>query len=283
MHARLFVVRSRSAALAAAALLSGLVSDAALAGTLTVKGSDTMVQLVQRWAHGFARGLPGTRVQVTGGGSGVGLAALENGGTELAASSRPITEAERARLRAQWGSEPVEHVVARDAVTFYVHASNPVGPLTVEQLAAIYLGDVTNWRELGGADAPIVVYSREGTSGTYAFVKERLLHGQDFTVRAQLLPGTAAVVNAVAEDPHGIGYGGAAFARGVRVVELDTPRGPVPPSEATVGSGDYPLARELYLYRRAPGTADARAFVGWVLSEPGQQLVAAAGFFPVRP
>ncbi|WNG25012.1 phosphate ABC transporter substrate-binding protein [Cystobacter fuscus] len=253
-------------------------------GTVTVKGSDTLVVLGQRWAEQFMKDHPGASIQVTGGGSGTGIAALINGTTDIAMSSRSMQDAEKQQARRRWPRGPVELAVARDGITFYVHERNPVDSLSLAQLQAIYLGDTRNWKDVGGADAPIIVYSRESSSGTYVFVKDAVLKGQDFTERAQTLPGTAAVVNAVSLEPDGIGYGGVAYARGVkelkvRVGEHDEA---VPPTPATLQSGAYPLSRELYFELPREPTGLTRSFIDYVLSPEGQRLVTDAGFFPVK-
>ncbi|MET0401780.1 MAG: phosphate ABC transporter substrate-binding protein [Cystobacter sp.] len=255
-----------------------------LQGSLTVKGSDTLVVLGQRWAEHFMAAHPGARIQVTGGGSGTGIAALINGSTDIAMSSRPIQDAERRQVRQRSPQGPLQFPVARDGITFYVHERNPVDSLSLAQLQAIYLGDLRNWKDVGGADAPIVIYSRESSSGTYVFVKEAMLHGQDFTERAQLLPGTAAVVNAVSLEVHGIGYGGAAYARGVKELKLrvGATDEAVPPTPDTLRSGAYPLSRELYFILPGEPSGPARAFMEHVLSPEGQALVTEAGFFPVK-
>jgi len=251
---------------------------------LTVKGSDTLVVLGQRWAEQFIQRHPNVRIQVTGGGSGTGLAALINGTTDIAMSSRPIQHSEKERLRRQHSQGPVELPVARDGITFYVHESNPVHSLTVAQLRAIYQGDITRWKDVGGDDAPIVVYSRENSSGTYLFVRDELLGGEDFTERALTLPGTAAVVHAVTQERHGIGYGGAAYARGVRVLEVkrDAQSAPIPPTEENIRDGTYPLSRDLFFYLPEEATGTTRAFLDYVLSPEGQKIVTEAGYFPVK-
>lgn len=249
---------------------------------VTIKGSDTMVILTQRWAEAFMKKRPDVKLQVTGGGSGTGLSALISGSTELATSSRPIKPAEQKSLRARTGADAFELVVARDGVTFFVNEDNPVTALTVEQLAAIYLGDVTNWKQVGGADAPITLYSRESSSGTYVFVKDHLLRGEDFATTAQTLPGTAAVVNAVARERRGIGYGGAAYAKGVRELKLKVGGAEVEPTLANITAGRYPLSRELFFYLRARPSGDVAAFIEFCLSPEGQQLVERVGYFPVK-
>jgi phosphate transport system substrate-binding protein len=264
------------------ALALALLPLGALAGTVTVKGSDTMVILTQRWAEDFMKANTGTKIQVTGGGSGTGLAALINGTTDIATSSRPMKDAERAKLRSRHDTAGVELAVAKDGVTFYVNASNPLKSLTVEQLKKIYLGDVTNWKEVGGPDAPIVVYSRENSSGTYVFVKDNLLNGEDFAASAQTLPGTAAVVHAVSKEKNGIGYGGAAYAKGIRELKIKVGNEEIEPSLENVKSGKYPLSRDLYFYLRKKPTGEAQAFIDYVLSDAGQQMVSKVGYFPVR-
>lgn len=263
--------------LLAALLLA--VPLAARAGTVTIKGSDTMVILVQRWAEEFMKKNPGTRVQVTGGGSGTGIAALINGQTALAASSRSMKDAEKAKLK---GGAHHEVAVAKDGVAFFVNEKNPAPALTTDQLKAIYLGDLTNWKAVGGPDAPIVVYSRESSSGTYVFVKEHLLKNEDFAAAAQTLPGTAAVVNAVAKDKNGIGYGGAAYGKGIRELKVKLGAEEVAPSPENVKSGKYPLSRDLYFYARGKPEGEAAKFIEFCLSPEGQALVESVGYFKVK-
>jgi phosphate transport system substrate-binding protein len=254
----------------------------AIAAAVTVKGSDTLVILVQRWAEEYMKKNPSAKIQVTGGGSGVGLAALINGTTEIATASRSIKDAERAQLKAKSGEQASEIVVAKDGVAFYVNARNAVGTLTLEQLRGIYLGDITNWKEVGGQDAPIVLYSRENSSGTYSFVKEELLKDGDYAANAQTLPGTAAVVNAVSKEANGIGYGGAAYAKGVKELKIKVGNDAIAPSAADVKSGKYPLSRPLFFYVRGAAKADAQAFIDYCLSVPGQQLVEKVGYYPLK-
>jgi phosphate transport system substrate-binding protein len=259
------------AALAAPAL--------AAAGTVTVKGSDTMVILAQRWAEAYMKQHPGKKVQVTGGGSGTGIAALVNGTTDIADASSAMKDDEKAKVR----PAPVETAVARDGVAIYVNAANSVAQLTPEQLRAIYVGDVTNWKQVGGSDAPIVLYSRESSSGTYVFVKEHVLKNDDYAPAAQTLPGTAAVVNAVAKERNGIGYGGAAYAKGVKEVRIAGPDGQGwLPSAENVKSGKYPLSRPLFMYTRGSPAGEVKEFIDFCVSPPGQAIVTQVGYFPIR-
>jgi phosphate transport system substrate-binding protein len=263
----------------ALAVLPGLAASQ----TVTVKGSDTMVILSQRWAENYMKANPGKRVQVTGGGSGVGIAALVNGTTDVANASRAMKEAEKARVRDRYNVLPTEISVAKDGLAVYVHDSNPVEQLTLDQLRSIYAGDVTNWKDVGGPDAKIVLYSRENSSGTYVFFKDNVLKGEDFAAAAQTLPGTAAVVNATSKERFGIGYGGAAYAKGVKEVKVVGKDGQAYlPNAENVASGKYPLARDLFMYTRGKPSGAAKAFIDYCLSPEGQAIVTTVGYFPVK-
>ncbi len=250
---------------------------------VTVKGSDTMVILAQRWAEEYMKSNPGKKVQVTGGGSGVGIAALINGTTEIANASRGMKSDEKAKVRDRFNVLPTETTVAKDGVTIYVNESNPVEQLTIQQLRGMFNGDVTNWKDVGGPDAKIVLYSRENSSGTYAFFKENVLQGDDYASSAQTLPGTAAVVNAVAKEKNGIGYGGAAYAKGVREVKVVGKDGQgYLPSAENVAAGKYPLSRGLFMYTRGKPSGEAAAFMAYCLSPAGQEIATKVGYFPVK-
>lgn len=250
---------------------------------VTIKGSDTMVILGQRWAEHYMGAHPGAVVQVTGGGSGTGIAALINGTTDICQSSRPMKDTERAQMKTKFGREPDEVLVARDGLAVYVNEANPLSEITLAQVRSIYQGEVQNWKALGGPDAPILLYSRENNSGTYAYFKEHVLDGGDFSARAQTLPGTAAVVNAVSKDANGIGYGGDAYATGVKLLGLKKDDGTpaVLPSDATIHDGSYPLSRGLFFYLRGEPTAEAKTFIDFCLSAEGQKLVTEVGYFPI--
>jgi phosphate transport system substrate-binding protein len=265
--------------LALALVVAPAVSQAAV----TVKGSDTMVILAQRWAENYMKKNTGKKVQVTGGGSGTGIAALINGTTEIANSSRPIKGDEKAKVRDRFNTLPAEIAVAKDGVALYANEANGVMQLTVEQLKAIYQGDVTNWKAVGGADAPIVIYSRENSSGTYVFFKDNVLKGEDFAASAQTLPGTAAVVNAVSKEKNAIGYGGAAYAKGVKEIMVVGKDGkPYAPNADNVKSGKYPLSRPLFMYTRSAPSGEAKEFIDFCLSAEGQAIVTQVGYFPVK-
>lgn len=268
----------------ALAVAAGCARGGSVRETITVKGSDTMVILGQRWAEEYMRRHPDVHIQVTGGGSGTGIAALINGTTRVAQASRKMTADERAQAERRHGKPVREVVTALDGVAIYVHPDNPVESLTLEQLRALYTGRVTNWRDVGGPDLPVVLYGRENNSGTYVFMKEHVLEGADYAPGTRTLSGTAAVVSAVAADRGGIGYGGIAYGKGVRHLKIrrDAASPAVEPSLETVRSGAYPLARPLHWYLVEDGDPAVAALVEWVLGPEGQRIVADVGYYPVR-
>jgi len=268
-----------------------LVGVLAAAGTLlaqrrniTVKGSDTLVILGQRWAEEYMKKNPGISIQVTGGGSGTGIAALINGTTDVAESSRPMKPKEMAEVKAKQGKDTLELPVAVDGLAVYVHESNPVNELTLAQIKAIYTGAVKNWKEVGGNDERIILYSRENNSGTYVYFKEHVLENADYFPTAQTLPGTAAVINATAKDRRGIGYGGIAYGKGIKHlrVKKDANSPAVEPSMENVLSAQYPVSRHLYWYLTGQPAGDLRAFAEWVVSKEGQKVVENVGYYPLN-
>jgi phosphate transport system substrate-binding protein len=262
----------------------GADSPAGQNQTITVKGSDTMVLLGQRWAENYMKAHPNTTVQVTGGGSGTGIAALINGTTQICQSSRPMKAEEKESLKTQRNSETVEIPVALDALAVFVNESNPVKSLTMEQLSKIYLGEITNWSQVGGKAGNIVMYGRENSSGTYAYFKEHVLANKDFPANYQALPGTAAVINAVTKDSLGIGYGGIGYATGVKLIPIakDANSPPVEPSEANVHDNSYPISRFLFWYVAGEPAGAVKEFTDWVLSPEGQKVISDVGYYPLK-
>lgn len=267
---------------AAATALAAAVS--AQAGNITVKGSDTLVVLAQKWAEVYMGQNSGTKIQVTGGGSGVGIAALQNKTTDLCNSSRKMRAAEIANCVAAFGKRPTEYKVALDGLSVYVNDANPLKEITLEQLEQIFTGKVRNWKQLGGPDAPITVYSRENSSGTYEFFKDHVLKGRDFAASAQTMQGTAALLQAVAKDKNAIGYGGAAYGQGARAlaVKKDANSKAIEPNEETVVKGSYPIWRYLYVYvNPAVDKGEISQYLNWIRSDEGQKLVKDVGYFPL--
>jgi phosphate transport system substrate-binding protein len=267
---------------AAGLLLAALPAFSAT--TITVKGSDTMVILAQRWAEAYMAANPDVTIQVTGGGSGTGISALINGTTDICNSSRPIKPTERQKLKERYGSLGVEIKAARDGLAIYVHPESPIKELSLQQVRDIYLGAITNWKQVGGPDAKIVLYGRENNSGTYEYFRDHVLEGKDFTVSMQSLPGTAAVVNAVSKDKLGVGFGGAAYGKGIRELKIKKDAGSkaVAPTAASIKSGEYPISRYLFLYLKTRPTGELKSYIDWILSPAGQKLVTDVGYFPIR-
>jgi len=266
-------------------ILSVTACLAVFAGkAITIKGSDTMVILGQRWAEIYMNQNPGAVIQVTGGGSGVGIAALINGSTDICEASRPIKPLEVDKLKERFNTTGVEIPVARDGLAVYLNEENKITELTLDQLKGIYTGKITNWKELGGEDAKIVLYGRENSSGTYVYFKDNVLKGADFAPQTQTLPGTAAIVNAVAKAKYGIGYGGAAYAKGVKYckVKKDVQTPGYEPTLENIKNGKYPISRYLYWYLRNKPTGEIKKLVDFVLSEQGQQIISKVGYFPVK-
>jgi phosphate transport system substrate-binding protein len=245
---------------------------------ITIKGSDTMVILSQRWAERFMSKHPGIIVQVTGGGSGTGIAALMNGTTDICNASRPMKKSEIKKLKKKYGTTGIEIPCGKDGLSVYLNEKNPVKNLTTKQLKDIFTGKIKNWKEVGGKNAKIILYSRENNSGTYVFFKDHILKGKDYSPKAQNLPGTAAVVNAVAKDANAIGYGGMAYAKGVKFAKVNG----YAPTKKNIKSGKYPIARYLYMYVIHKPKGAIKKFIDWTLSSEGQAIVNKVGYFPVR-
>jgi phosphate transport system substrate-binding protein len=250
---------------------------------ITIKGSDTMVILAQKWAEVYMSKNPTTAIQVTGGGSGVGLSALINGSTDIATSSRPLKQSELEKIKGRYGTLGVEIACAKDGITIYLNKANGVNELTLKQLSDIYSGKIINWKDVGGVDANIKLYGRENSSGTYVYFKDNVVK-KDYALTCQSLPGTAAIVNAVKKDKNGIGYGGAAFDSGVKdcKVKKDDKSPALVATAETIKNKTYPITRYLYMYLATKPTGANKKFIDWVLSAEGQKITTQVGYFPVK-
>jgi phosphate transport system substrate-binding protein len=194
-----------------------------------------------------------------------------------------MKDKEKEMVQKRRGNDVTEIPVALDGIAIYVPQASPIESLTLAQLKSIYTGTINNWRDVGGKDQRIVAYSRENNSGTYVFFKEHVLNNEDFAREVQTLPGTAAIVNAVSKDPASIGYGGIAYASGIRplAIRRDESSSGVKPSMETVDSGEYPLSRQLFFYTVGAPTGGVKAFVDWVLSPEGQKICEKVGYYPL--
>lgn len=270
-------------------ILIALISIAAFGfifekNVITVKGSDTMVILAQRWAERYMEKNPNMTIQVTGGGSGTGIASLINGSTDICDASRPMKPSEREKLKARYNTLGIEIKTAKDGLSLYLNESNSVNELTLQQIKDIYIGKITNWKDVGGKNAKIIVYGRENSSGTYVYFKDNILNGEDYTSAMQSMPGTAAVVNAIIKDANAIGFGGAAYAKGIKYayVKKDANSKGYQPTEENIKAGNYPITRFLYMYLRTRPTGELKEYVDWILSAEGQKIVSQVGYFPIK-
>jgi phosphate transport system substrate-binding protein len=265
-----------SGSASAAATTSGSTS-------VSVKGSDTMVILGQRWAEDYMVQNPGITIQVTGGGSGTGIAALINGTTDICQSSRPMKDKEKADVLAKRNAPAVETKVALDALAIYVNQKSPLKEITIPQLSKIYKAEIKNWKEVGGPNHAIILYGRENNSGTYSYFKEHVLENADFAAATQTLAGTSAVVDAVKGDEFGIGYGGIAYSEGVHTlsVKKDDASPAIVPSLETAQNATYPLSRFLFFYTAGPATGNAKKFIDWTLTPGGQAIIEKVGYYPL--
>lgn len=254
------------------------------------KGSDTIVNLALAWAERYQNVHPEVRISVTGGGSGTGIVSLLNRTVDIANASREIKDEELATARAS-GIEPVEHIIARDAIAVIIHPQNPVQQLSIDQLARIFKGEINNWSELGGEDRPIVKVSRESNSGTHVYFLETVVRRGDpddkslFAPNTLLLPSSEGIISEVSDNPNAIGYDGLGYVTDhVKVVGITRPDGQgfVLPSIETVNNGEYPISRDLYMYTRSDPGPVVQAYLDWILSDEAQQIVSQLGFVPVH-
>jgi phosphate transport system substrate-binding protein len=254
------------------------------------KGSDTIVNLALAWAEQYQTDHPEVRISVTGGGSGTGIAALVNGTVDIANASRQIKEEEIAEAQSK-GIDPVEFVIARDAIAVIVNPENPVSELTLQQISDIYSGRIKNWQEVGGEDRPIVRLSRETNSGTHVYFLETVLRLGDsnnktlFSMDTLLLPSSEGIVYEVRQNPNAIGYDGLGYVPDdLKMIAIARAPGEpyVLPSADTVNDGTYPIARDLYMYTAGQPTGAVQAYLEWILSPVAQAIVTDLGFVPIK-
>lgn len=248
---------------------------AELAGAVAIEGSDTLVNVAQAWAEDFMAENPNVMITVKGGGSGAGIAALINGTVDFANASREA-KGEEIEQGSAAGVEMTENAVARDGIAVMVNAANTVSDLTIEQIGQIYRGEVTNWKEVGGADAAIVLLGRDTSSGTYEFFGEAVI-GKDakYAKSMRNLQSNQAIVEEIKKNPNAIGYVGMGYqdaaAKSLLVNGVEG-------NPDTVRDGSYPLSRLLYMYSNGVPADLAKAYLDWILSDAGQAIVETEGF-----
>jgi len=254
------------------------------------KGSDTIVNLALAWAEQYQSDNTNIRISVTGGGSGTGIAALINGTVDLANASRQIKKEEIAEAQSK-GIDPVEFVIARDAIAVIVNPENPVSELTLQQISDIYSGKLTNWTQVGGEDRPIVRLSRETNSGTHVYFLETVLRLGDkenktlFSMDTLLLPSSEGIIYEVRQNPNAIGYDGLGYVpHDLKMIAIAKEAGGayVLPSADTVNDDTYPIARDLYMYTAGQPSGAIKAYLDWIISPAAQAIVTKLGFVPIK-
>lgn len=254
------------------------------AQSFKIKGSDTCLPLSQAEAEAYMKKDPKASIAVTGGGSGVGLAAIISGTTDIAQSSRAMKMDEKLKMQ-EAGKAFKEVIIAYDALAVIVNPTNPVNQLTREQLEGIFTGKITNWKEVGGEDAKIVAYSRETSSGTYEFFKTHVLNNKNFSSGALLMPATGAIVQSVSQTKGAIGYVGLAYVdKAVKALKVSYDKGKtyVVPSVVTAMDKTYPVTRPLYYYYLASIEKTVSPYVNYILSPEGQKIVLETGYVPLK-
>jgi len=265
-------------------------SNSETAAYIENKGSDTIVNLALAWAEYYQTEHPDVRISVTGGGSGTGIASLINGTVDLANASRQIKPEEIEEAQSH-GIDPVEHVIARDAIAVIVNPDNPVDQLTLQQISDIYSGKFNNWQEVGGEDRPIVRLSRETNSGTHVYFLETVLRlGEDdnktlFSRDTLLLPSSEGIIAEVRQNPNAIGYDGLGYVPSdLKMIAIAKEEGGayVLPSIETVNDATYPIARDLYMYTAGEPTGIVQTYLEWIInSDEAQSIVKELGFVPI--
>lgn len=260
--------------------------------TIQNKGSDTMVNVAQVWAEEYKKQNPHVDVEVSGGGSGVGIAALLRGTIDIANASRDMKLEEKAQARKHTGKDPKEFVVGFDALAVYVHKDNPLNEITLEQLAGIYAegGAITKWSDLGvkvpGGQDAIVRISRQSSSGTYEFFREHVLDKKDFKLGSRDMNGSKEVVELVGSTTSAIGYSGLGYNEPgkVKMLKIAARKGEpaVEPSVATTLNKKYPIARPLLVYTLGEPQGELKKYIDWILGDAGQAVVEKSGYVPLR-
>ncbi|RRD63712.1 phosphate ABC transporter substrate-binding protein [Fretibacterium sp. OH1220_COT-178] len=260
------------------------MGGSARAGELTINGSTTILPFAQVAVERFMASRPEVRISLSGGGTGNGIKALIDGTADIANASRAIRQGEAERARGK-GVNPVRFVVALDCIVPIVHPGNPVRSLTLDQLKKIYTGEIVNWKEVGGEDAPIAAVGRDSSSGTYGTWQEMVVERGDVqgrksrvAARTQVVASSGAMVGTVAGNRFAIGYDGIGYVDDtIRALSVEG----VAPSAENAKAGRYPLSRELYMYTAGEPAGDAKSFIDYMLSQDGQRIVEDEGFIPV--
>jgi phosphate transport system substrate-binding protein len=252
--------------------------------SLKIKGSDTCLPLIQKEAEVYMKKNKDADITVIGGGSGVGIAALITGTTDIAMSSRKLKMDEKLKLQ-DAGKAYTEKIFAMDALSVIVNPGNKVSQLTREQIEGIYTGKIRNWQEVGGENLPIVLYSRESSSGTYEFFKEHVLNNKNYSSASLLMPATGAIIQSVSQTKGAIGYVGLAYVENsVKSLKVSYDNGKTyfTPSVEAAKNKIYPITRPLFLYYLTSMEPAVKNYVNYILSDEGQKIVMEVGYIPLK-
>jgi phosphate transport system substrate-binding protein len=271
-------MKIRTFAISALTVTLFFTANLVWAGNIVIKGSTTVLPIAQKVAEVYMRANPDVRISISGGGSGNGMKALIDGSTDIADSSRFIKSKE-VKLAIEKGRYPVPFAVAYDCIVPVVHPSNFVSNLSMEQLKAIYEGEIKNWKDLGGPDRKIVVISRDTSSGTYEVWHEKVMKKARVYPGALLQASNGAVVQAVAKNKNAIGYIGLGYLDpSIKALTVNGVKG----SEETTLNSTYPISRPLYMFTAGWPKGDTLNFINFVIHpQKGQKYVADAGYVPL--
>ena len=251
---------------------------------ITLKGSDTVLPLGQKEAEDYMKKDTTSSITVVGGGSGVGITALTDGTTDIAMASRDLKTEEKLKFTEQ--KKDIQQItIAFDALSVIVNPENKVSQLTREQLEKIFTGEITNWKEVGGANEKIIAYSRESSSGTFEFFKEHVMSKKNYATTVLSMPATGAIVQSVSQTKGAIGYIGLAYeSKDVKSIAVSYDQGKtyVAPSVAAAKDKTYPISRPLYYMYDKVNEAKVKAFVDYALSDEGQKTVSEIGYVPLK-
>jgi len=270
-------MKSRWMVLIAASLLF-LVSGTASAGSIRMDGSTTVLPIAQKVVEAYMKERPDVSISVSGGGSGNGIKALIDGTTDIANSSRFMKD-EEVKLAFEKGVYPVPFAIAYDCIVPVVHPDNPIADISMAQLKSIYMGEIKNWKEVGGPDKEIVVVSRDTSSGTYEVWEEKVMKKERVYAGALLQASNGAVAQTVSKNKVAIGYLGIGYVdKSVKALTINGITG----NEETALSGKFPVSRALFMFTRGWPTGDILNFINYVLNpQKGQKFVREAGFVPL--
>ena len=271
-------MKKRSILIVAVAVVFCLAAPTAWAGNLVIKGSTTVLPIAQKVAEAYMKQNPDVKISIEGGGSGNGIKAIIDGSTDIANSSRFI-KGKEVSLAVEKGRYPVPFAVAYDCIVPVVHPSNNLTNITTDQLKRIYMGQVKNWKEIGGPDSPVVVISRDTSSGTYEVWAEKVLKGEKVFPGALLQASNGAIVQAVSKNKNAVGYIGIGYISSeVKALKVDKIEG----TPETTLNGSYPISRALYMFTPGWPEGDTLNFINYVLHpQKGQKYVLEAGFVPL--